>query len=90
MRDQRVPFHLSESHAARALPALHGLLRHRIDRARRAHLVLVRDHVPQALVVHDAHEDLHLNKLEKRMDEGEWKIACNSRPSTPEYITSLP
>mmetsp|Transcript_48343 Transcript_48343/g.151932 ORF Transcript_48343/g.151932 Transcript_48343/m.151932 type:complete len:203 (+) Transcript_48343:526-1134(+) len=40
---------------------MHRLLSERVDRPARAHLVLVRHHVPQPLVVDDADKDLHLH-----------------------------
>mmetsp|Transcript_36434 Transcript_36434/g.80059 ORF Transcript_36434/g.80059 Transcript_36434/m.80059 type:complete len:323 (-) Transcript_36434:147-1115(-) len=51
------------------LTAMHWLPRQRVDWPVRAHLVLVGDHVAQALVVDDAHEDLdlHFGAVESRV-----------------------
>ena len=61
--EQRVAFHLSQADPSVFFPPLDGLPRDRHDRARRPGLALVADHVSQALVVHDAHEDFCLHQL---------------------------
>eukprot|EP00160_Parvularia_atlantis_P019732 Unigene7868_Nuclearia_a/m.24167 Unigene7868_Nuclearia_a/g.24167 ORF Unigene7868_Nuclearia_a/g.24167 Unigene7868_Nuclearia_a/m.24167 type:complete len:339 (-) Unigene7868_Nuclearia_a:1067-2083(-) len=58
VREQRVALHLAKADAASALAALDGLLRQVVHGAGRADLELVRDHVPQALVVHHAQVDV--------------------------------
>ncbi|KAG5459468.1 MAG: hypothetical protein BJ554DRAFT_127 [Olpidium bornovanus] len=61
--EQRVALHLAEADASGALAAFQRLLREVVHRARRPDLVLVRHHVPQPLVVHDADVDVRLELL---------------------------
>mmetsp|Transcript_29419 Transcript_29419/g.73543 ORF Transcript_29419/g.73543 Transcript_29419/m.73543 type:complete len:678 (+) Transcript_29419:260-2293(+) len=61
VRQQRVALHLSEPDASVDLAPMHRLVCDLVDRPRRSHLVLVGHHVAEALIVHHAHEDLHLH-----------------------------
>eukprot|EP00964_Phaeocystis_antarctica_P141265 scaffold106242_cov63-Phaeocystis_antarctica.AAC.8 len=61
VREQSVALHLAQPDTAVHLAPVDGLPRERVDRPARAHLVLVRDHVAQPLVVDDAHEDVHFH-----------------------------
>ena len=62
VRDERVPLHLPEAHAAAPPPPLDGLPRHLVHRPHRPHLELVAHHVAQPLVVDDPEEDVGLNE----------------------------
>ena len=60
VRNQGIPLHLAESRAPSAFPPLDRLSRELIHRARRPHLILIRDHVPQTLVIDQPEENAHV------------------------------
>ena len=57
---QRVSLHLAHPDASPCFAALHWLVGEVVNRSHAAALELVRDHVPQALIVHHPNEDVHL------------------------------
>jgi hypothetical protein len=63
MGQKRVTLHFSKSDTSSSLSAFNGLLCEIVDRTRCTDLVLVRDHVPQTLIVYDANVNIRFKFL---------------------------
>ena len=60
MAKQRITLHFTKANTTGALAAFHWLMRQWVNGSRCSHLVLIRNHVTQALVVNLAHKNIDI------------------------------